>query len=492
MKVVDRKRGILNRQIGIALSAAATLTSLGAALPAQAPNPTSTANPFFGSVLARPATSDTLKLSLDDAIRMGLDNNLGLKLAENDEKSLHGEKNKALQNFLPTITLNGDIGVHQQNLQTMGFSPKLVSQFSSLLGNSSLSNISYITRYDLTEGRIQFSQMLFSGPVIAAWKAAEAAENSARNATASAREEVVQQVASAYLRALAASSQIDDARALEAADQMAFEHAQAAHQAGTVANLDELRARVQLQAQQQVVIAAQNALDKNLILLKREIGISPGQAIALTDAVPYSELALQSSDEICASAYRRRNDYRKMQNQVIQLKAERMAYRSQRLPSISFGGNYGVSTVNGAGTHGNFAAQGNLSFPLFREASLRGNVEAAQARLSAAESQLADLRGKIEEEVRSALLDVNANSQLVEVARSNVALATQALADETDRVNAGIDDNLPLVTAQANLSKAQNNLVESLYQLNLSKLALARASGVIEEQYRVYLGTGRP
>ena len=38
-------------------------------------------------------------------------------------------------------------------------------------------------------------------------------------------------------------------------------------------------------------------------------------------------------------------------------------------------------------------------------------------------------------------------------------------------MNAGVDDNLPLVTAQATLAKAQSNLVESLYQYNIAKLA---------------------
>jgi outer membrane protein TolC len=90
--------------------------------------------------------------------------------------------------------------------------------------------------------------------------------------------------------------------------------------------------------------------------------------------------------------------------------------------------------------------------------------------------------------VRSALLDVSASAKLVTVARSNVELATLALSDETDRVNAGVDDNLPLVTAQATLATAQNNLVESLYQFNVPKLALARAVGVLETQYRDYLG----
>jgi outer membrane protein TolC len=455
-------------------------------LRAQGPNPSSTASPFFGSVTARPVSDEALKLSLDDAISLGLKNNLGLKEAENGEKSLQGQKNEVLQYFLPAITLTGDLGVHQQNLVALGFGPGVVKEFSKLV--TIPPNFSFITRDDLTEGKIQFGQLLFSGPIISAFKAVGAAERAAHFSKMSARGEVVQQVASAYLHAIAASSEVDNARAQEATGQVLVRHAHEAHVAGVVANLDELRARVQLQAEQQALIAAQNALEKDLILLKREIGIDPGQKIVLTDPAPYSDLASQTPEEVRAIAYKNRQDYQTLQNQVIAVKAVHAAYRSQRLPSLSLGGYYGISQVSGAGSHGNFAVQGNLSFPLFREAKLRGDTEVAQAQLDAVNAQIADLRGKIDQQVRSALLDVGATARLVEVARSNVELTTRALADETERVNAGVDDNLPLVTAQSTLASAESNLVESLYRYNLSKLALARAAGVIETQYRAYLG----
>jgi outer membrane protein TolC len=486
VKVNRAQHFVFRRATASTILTAISLAGVAATLHAQAQNPSSASNSFFGSVTARPASDETLKLSLDEAVALGLKNNLGLKEAENGEKSIKGQKNEALQNFLPTVTLTGDTGVHQQSLVAMGFGPSMAKEFSSLLPPGSV--IAEITRDELTEGKIQFGQMLFSGPVIAGWKAAGAAERAAHFAKMSARGEVVQQVASAYLHAIAASSEVDNARALESEDQLLLRNVHAAHEAGTAANLDELRARVQLQAQQQALIAAQNALEKNLILLKREIGIDPGQKIALTDPAPYSELAAETPEEVRAIAYRNRQDYQNLQNQAVEFKAIRSAYRSQRLPTLSVGGYYGVSQVGGAGSHGNFIAQGTLSVPLFREAKLRGDVEAAQAQMDAVNAQLDDLRAHIDLQVRSALLDVAATAKLVDVARSNVELATRALADETDRVNAGVDDNLPLVTAQATLAAAESNLVESLYQYNLSKLALARAAGIIETQYRDYLG----
>jgi len=118
-------------------------------------------------------------------------------------------------------------------------------------------------------------------------------------------------------------------------------------------------------------------------LLKREIGLAPGQKITLSDPAPYSELAAETPEEVRAIAYRNRQDYQNLQNQAVEYKAIRSAYRSQRMPTLSFGGYYGVSQVNGAGSHGNFAAVGTLSMPLFREAKLRGDTEAAQAQMDA-------------------------------------------------------------------------------------------------------------
>jgi outer membrane protein TolC len=480
-------------QIGLRRAVVPGLLALLAFAPAaafaQSSNPTSASNPYFGSVTAQPASDETLKLSLDDAVQRGLKNNLGLKEAENAEKDMHGQKNEALQQFLPTITLKGGTGVHENNLAALGFGPGVIAKFKPLFPGGKLpAGLSFITKDDLTQGQISFKETLFSGPVISGYKAARAAAQEAYFAKMSARGEVVQQVASAYLHCIAAASEVDNAQALEAQDQVLLSQAHAAHEAGTVANLDELRARVELQAQQQALIGAQNALQKDLILLKREIGVAPGQKIALTDPAPYSELAEQTPEEVRAVAYKNRQDYQNLQNQAIEYKAIHNAYRSQRLPTLSFSSSYSVDQVNGSGSHGLFYAQGTLSVPLFREAQLRGGIDTAQAQLSAVNAQLANLRGNIDEQVRSALLDVGATSKLVEVARSNVELATRALSDETDRVNAGVDDNLPLVSAQATLAAAQSNLVESLYQYNLSKLVLARAAGVLETQYRVYLG----
>ena len=96
---------------------------------AQTGNPSSTNNAFYGSVTARPVTDDVLQLSLDEAVRRGLETNLGLKEAEQQVRYVHGEELEAVQQFLPTVTLKGDTGIYQHDLAAQGFGPGVLSKF---------------------------------------------------------------------------------------------------------------------------------------------------------------------------------------------------------------------------------------------------------------------------------------------------------------------------------------------------------------------------
>ncbi len=241
------------------------------------PNPSSLANPYFGSVTLHPATGEVLKLSLDEAIQHGLDTNLGLKEAEQSEKTLHGQVTEAVQLFLPSITVTGGTGFHQYNLAAFGFTESVFKEIGSVLPGGIPPGLSLITKADVTVGQVNWDQTLFSGTYIAGYRAVRAAEKSAYFGKESARGEVVQQVATAYLAVIAAASEVENAKALMDADKVLLDQAHAQHEAGTMANLDELRARVQYQQQQQIVVANENKREKSEILLKREIGIAPGQ-----------------------------------------------------------------------------------------------------------------------------------------------------------------------------------------------------------------------
>jgi outer membrane protein TolC len=129
-----------------------------------------------------------------------------------------------------------------------------------------------------------------------------------------------------------------------------------------------------------------------------------------------------------------------------------------------------------------------MNIPVFEEGELRGQKEVAVAQTRGLQQQIAATRANIEGQIRSAMLDVQSSAEQVKVAKSNVDLANQALSDATMRFDAGVDDNLPVVRAQASLVGAQTNLIEATFEYNYAKLTLARNTGVVETQYKQYLG----
>ena len=444
-------------------------------------NQSSATNAYYGSATISAVTPNVIQLSLDDAIVRGLEHNLALELAKQDQGAAHAQSLGELAPMLPAVDGTAAYGVHQYNLAAEGFKPGLIS-------GSPLADLPLIQVVTVVQAQANYSQSLFDISQYMSYRSAQASEKAAFYNTQSSRGLVVLTVGTTYLRAVAAASEVENARALLRTDETLLYQAVEMHKAGVVANLDELRARVTYQTQQQALIAAENAFEKAKIDLNREIGLPAAQKIALSDAAPYQDLASMTLEEARQQAYVNRQDYQSIQAQVKAAQLNRKAAKYERMPTVSAGGNYGLTGVVGSTYHGTFAAVGTINFPIFKEAKIRGDQHVAEAQLNNTLAQMSDTRSKIDAQLRDSMLDVQAAQELVRVSRSNVELATKTLEQVTDRFQAGIDDNLPVVTAQSSLAQAQNQLVASLYKFNQAKLGLARNLGIIDTQYKAYLG----
>ena len=454
-------------------------------------NPNNSAqNPYYGSVQAVAATPDVKRLSLDDAIQLGIQNNLALTVARENEKTADAQRLQLVNNLMPNISLHGEHGLHQLNLAALGFKPSLLPSFG--LTPAEAAAFPEIVKINSTIGQANLSQPLFTWAGWDVWKAAKASRSAAYYNTQSSRGLVVLNVGTQYLQTLAASAQVDYAQALLKTDETLLYQAQEEHKAGTAANLDELRARVQYQTQQQTLIAAENNFEKSKIALNRQIGLAPEQQIQLIDATPYADLAEMTIAEAKQQAYASRQDYQSLKQQIRAAQLERQATKHERFPTITFNANYGVQGVTGLTYHGIFSSSGSLDVPVFQEAKFRSDRDAAEAQLNELNTQFNDLTNKIDQQLRDSMLDLESAAELVRVSRSNVDLATTALGQSTDRFQAGVDDNLPVVQAQSTLAQAQTQYVSNVYQFNQAKLGLARNLGIVDTQYKNYIGGNVP
>ncbi|GAC1360880.1 MAG: hypothetical protein NVSMB3_08970 [Acidobacteriaceae bacterium] len=452
-----------------------------------APSPATSAyeRQLPGGMRVERATPGALSLSLDDAIAMGLKHNLEVELGLQNERRVLGLERTVANNLLPALQAQIYTRTQEINLAAMGFKPQ---SLGGLLGSKSTANFSSIVKVDTTAAQLNVSQQLFNVPAYFLYRAAKTAVASSNLTTLNARGDVALAVGMTDLQVIADAAQIENERSLVKVDEVALGQARDLQAAGVGTHLDTLRAQVQLQSEQQTLVSAENQFAKDKIALNRRMGIAADQELSLTDSVPYAELTQMEMPEVMALAFARRKDLLSLQAQMEVANQTQKAVRYQRLPTVAFGGFYGVLGETRGLYHGVFTAQGSLNFPIFKEAEFRGEREVADAQLVGLRRQIESLRVTIEEQIRASLLDVASANDLVKVARSNVDLSQQELSDAQQRFLAGVSDNLPVVQAEARLAGSQSQMVRTMYLYNAAKLALARNVGVVESQYKAYLG----
>ncbi len=439
--------------------------------PSSAAGPT--AQSFQGSVTAGQATGQALDLTLDDAIQRGLKNNLGVILSATQTASARGQRLSQLQTLLPSVDFTAKDTVMQTDLAAEGLR---IPGFPTIIGPFGFQDFRATLNWSLIDVASLRGYLVAQHNFAAAQLSAE-----------DARDLVVLTVGNAYLLAVADETQVASVEAQAATSKVSLDQAVAHHQAGTAPLLDELRARVDYQGLQQQLIVAKNSLEKDKLALARTIGLALAQSFTLADNAPYAAFDQLDIDATIRQAHANRKDLAAMVEQVKAAEEQRKAATADRLPTLSFSGDYGDIGVNVRHSHGTEDVTGTISVPLFAEFALRGEAQAAQAQLDTGKAQLSDKNAQVDADVRNALLDIQSAQKLVEVAKSSVDLANEALKEAQERYKNGVSDNLAVSQAEQSVAQADSQYVASLYRHNVAKLSLARALGSAQS-YRNYLG----
>src|ERR1700744_6384969 len=135
------------------LVAAVLLLSSGM-LPAQTTNQSSAQSPYYGTVPIVKATDGVKPLTLDEAIAMGLEHNLALVEAREQEKSVKAQTLMSLQPLLPTVTAQADSGAHQINLAALGFSSSELNKFAPIFPGLDVAAIPTVIKVNVTDAMV--------------------------------------------------------------------------------------------------------------------------------------------------------------------------------------------------------------------------------------------------------------------------------------------------------------------------------------------------
>jgi outer membrane protein TolC len=441
---------------------------------------------YQGSVPQGTVSPTPLALSFGQAIDRGLKANLGFLTSEQASRQVRAQRARALSALLPKVT--GQIGVTEQqiNLQALGFNVQLPP-------NLGFSIPTIAGPYSYQEARANVSMALFDYSALSNFRASREELKASALSVNNARDLVVQAVGNAYLQIIADSARITAAEAQIDSDNAVLTNATRRHDAGTAIGIDVLRAQVELKQRQQQLVSVTNQFKKDKLTLGRVIGLPPGQDFSVSD--PSSALPLEgvSLKEALDKAYEHRADFRAAKSRVAAAQFTLRSAKAERYPTVTANGYYGDQGLRMfTNSHGVFAITGSVQFNIFDGGRIKADILQNDAELRNRRNELENLRGEIDFEVRSSLLDLKSANDQVDVAKGNMQLAAETLKQSRDRFTAGVTNTVEVVQAQQAVADANENLISAQFQYNLAKVELARSLGLAEEGIRTFFDNPQP
>ncbi|HEX4999648.1 MAG TPA: TolC family protein [Terriglobia bacterium] len=423
--------------------------------------------PLTESIVRGAASSATIDLSLKDAIDRAIRNNLAIVSSNDAERVAAAKRLEDLAELYPKFDARVGSEQRQTNLAAFGFG-----------GFPGVQQV--IGPFALFDMRAYVSQPIVAPERVHNLREATEKERAAVFSSRNTRELVVLTALDLYFQTLSSESRIVSVRAQLDRARRLFSRATDLKNAGFATGLDVVRAEVEQRSVEQRLIQATNAVQKQKLLLARAIGLPLDQEFRLSDRLPPENAMDPPISELLERAYANRSDAKALDAQVRAAEEALKAAKAKGKPTVNALGDYGVIGRSPFSSHGTYSLGLELKVPLYDRSIESGELE-KQAEIHQRSAERDSLNGRIEFEIRSALLDLGSAREQLQVARRQLTLAQQQLDQSQDRFDAGVTDNLEVVQAQEAVALADEGVIQSLYGFNVSRALLARATGVAEK-----------
>lgn len=441
---------------------------------------------YAGSVLDPAAPAGALSLTLADAVRRGLAFNLGLVGADDALRQSRAALQSSRASLLPNLSAALSENAAKINLEAEGFS---ASAFGASLPFRFPTTVGPFHYYD---ARASLQQSLLDLTAVHNYRSARDLAGAAGSEARQAREEVVLAVAGAYLELLASRALVAEQQAEVRYAEASYRQAREQADAGTKAPLDANRSLVELQTEQQRLLAQQGEEQKETNSLARLIGLPLGLHIDLVENLTEPTGETAPLEEAVRRAWSQRQDLKAAEAQLKAAEEARKAAGAEYLPSGSVSGFYGLEGVNPNQGATVFQASAAVNIPIFQGGRAQADTAQAEAVLAQRRAELSDERQAVELDVRNTYIDLSVATEQVRAAESNRRLALETLRQSQDRFAVGVADSVEVVNSQEELAAADRDYVGSLFSQHMARISLARAMGEAEKDLPDLFKTNQP
>ncbi|GAB4381065.1 MAG: hypothetical protein Kow00121_38630 [Elainellaceae cyanobacterium] len=422
----------------------------------------------------------TQPISIEQAIELGIRNNLELQQSRFELQRAQAELREARAELYPDVNVNANLA-YQANEQ-----PDTQQTFNQATMETEV-EVDGTEFQDSTalSGTVELTYSIYtSGGRSARIQAAERQVRFQELQIEADTEELAFQIIQSYYDLQEADEQVQIFQASLDEAQRSLRDAQALERAGVGTRFDVLQAQVDVANALQNLRNQQSQQEIARRRLAERLNISQNVTLAAAEPVEVAGVWELTLEESIVEAFRNRAE---LQQQLVQreiAERNRRSALSQLGPQVGVSTSYGLSNTLSTSTDSpaeevgflsEFQAALTVGLRLFDGGEARAQARQAEANIAIAESQFANQRDQIRFDVEEAYSQLQSNFENIQTTALAVQQAAEALRLARLRFQAGVGTQTDVLRSQTELTQARFNNLQAILNYNRALASLQRS-----------------
>jgi len=427
---------------------------------------------LIGVTPARDVTAQPFQLTLDEAIRRGLETSHRLA-----EVVVRGDAADAAAGERHAVTL-------PQVVALAGYTrTNHVDEFGVVTPTGQLKVI-YPDVPDNYRTRLDLQWPIYTGGRLDALERAARIEATASaDDLAAARADLTLEITRAYWALVTATESVRVVQESRARVDAHVRDVRNQLTAGLVPPNDVLSAEAQASRQRMLAAQTRSLREVSEAELARLVGVAPGAAIALAPMLDVAPFAGAPLDQLIAAAKAQRPERASLVKRLDAAGARANAATAGAKPTVAVAGGVDYGQPNPrifpreAAWHSSWDAGINVSWPIFDGGRTKSDMAGATAASRMLQERLAEFDSIVAMEIRQRLSEAESSRAAIEAAGDAVRAATEARRVVSERFAAGVATSTDVLDAQGLLLQAELERTQAVAAARLADARLARAVG---------------
>lgn len=419
------------------------------------------------------------KLTLEECLRIGIENNLSLVGSRNELRKAKHLLSENRAKLLPQI--NAVAGFNDN------FNPPVSVTDGSAYGNPY--NVTKTLQYNASAG-LQLQMPLYNQTVYTAIDIARTMNELNRLSYEKAREDLVLQISKMYYLGQNTVEQLALIQENRVRLQELRDITQAFFDNGMAMEVDVKRVNINLENLQVQYDNAKSMLVQQLNLLKYVMDYPAEEEIALTPVNP-EQVESVSLTGLRSDLY----ELQLLESQKKLTGQQKDLIRQGYLPSLSLTGSWMYSAYTDKARHWFHSGPSNhwypssglgltLRVPIFDGLDKRARIRKAQIDEENARLNYENMRKNMETQYLNATNDLMNNQRNFQKQKDNYLLAEEVYQVTTDRYREGIASMTEVLQDEMRMSEAQNNYLSAHYNYQVANLTLLKLTGQLDRLFQ--------